>query len=106
YPAFPPPAYPRRVVVAPAETTGYAASTPAPLDDDVYVEQTPATAPVYATASYPVGSVLPANVVVTPLPATAAVEVPSVRAYSYPTVDGRVLLIDPDTNTVVADITP
>jgi len=105
YPAYPPPAYPQRsVVVPPAATTGYAVSTPV-LDDDVYVEQLQAAAPAYA-ASYPIGRVLPANVVVTPLPATAAVAVPAVQPYSYATVDGRVLLVDPETNAVVADITP
>jgi hypothetical protein len=34
------------------------------------------------------------------------VQVPAVRPYSYTTVDGRVLLVDPVTNAVVADITP
>jgi hypothetical protein len=43
---------------------------------------------------------------VTPLPPTAAVRVPAVQPYSYATVDGRVLLVDPVTNAVVADITP
>jgi hypothetical protein len=32
--------------------------------------------------------------------------VPAVEAYSYARVGGRVLLVDPVTNTVVADITP
>ena len=57
-------------------------------------------------ARYAVGSVLPASVVVAPLPATAAVRVPAVQPYRYATVDGRVLLVDPVTNAVVADITP
>jgi hypothetical protein len=102
YPPFPAPAYPARtVVVEPNATTGYAVSTPAAtVDDDLYAEQA-APAPVYA-----VGTVLPASVAVTPLPARAAVAVPSVRPYSYATVDGRVLLVDPVTDTVVADITP
>jgi len=102
YPPFPPPAYPARtVVVAPSATTGYALSTPAEVvDDDGYAEQVPA-APVYT-----VGSVLPASVAVTPLPASATIAVPAVRPYSYTTVNGRVLLVDPVTNTVVADVTP
>ena len=102
YPPFPPPAA-RTVVVAPSETTGYAVSTPAEVvDDDGYAAEAP---PVYA-APYRVGAVLPASVAVTPLPASATVAVPSVRPYRYATVDGRVLLVDPVTNTVVADITP
>ena len=107
YPAFPAPAYrPRTVVVAPSATTGYAVTTPAETDlDEDYVDQAPAVVPEYRTR-YTVGSVLPANIVATPLPATAAVQVPAVRPYSYATVDGRVLLVDPATNSVVADITP
>jgi hypothetical protein len=107
YPPFPAPAYqPQPVVVAPAATTGYGYTT-ADLDED-YVDAAPPVAPYprYTTARYAVGSVLPASVVVTPLPATAAVRVPVVQPYSYATVDGRVLLVDPVTNAVVADITP
>jgi hypothetical protein len=102
YPPFPPPAA-RTVVVAPSETTGYAVSTPAEVvDDDGYAEEAP---PVYA-APYTVGAVLPASVAVTPLPARATVAVPAVRPYSYVAMNGRVLLVDPVTNTVVADVTP
>ena len=107
YPPYPAPAYqPRTVVVAPSATTGYGYTT-ADLDED-YVDTVPAAAPYprYTAARYAVGSVLPASVVVTPLPATAAVRVPSVQPYSYATIDGRVLLVDPVTNAVVADITP
>jgi hypothetical protein len=106
YPAFPPPAYqPRTVVVAPSATTGYAL-TPPPADvDDVDVEQIPPAAPLYRTRTT-IGSVLPADIALAPLPAAAAVRVPSVQPYSYATVDGRVLLVDPVTNAVVADITP
>ncbi len=107
YPAYPAPAYSaaRTVVVPAATTTGYAITTPAEsyYYDDVYAERAP---PAYPVAPHTVGSVLPADVVLTPLPATAAVEVPAVRPYSYVTIDNRVLLVDPATNTVVADITP
>jgi hypothetical protein len=110
YPPYPAPAYqPRAVVVAPSATTGYGWTAPGATDlDEDYVETVPAVAPVprYTTARYAVGSVLPADIVVAPLPATAAVRVPTVQPYSYATVDGRVLLVDPVTNTVVADITP
>jgi hypothetical protein len=110
YPPYPAPAYqPRTVVVAPSATTGFGWTAPAAVDmDEDYVETVPAVAPVprYTTVRYAVGSVLPAGVVATPLPATAAVRVPAVQPYSYATVDGRILLVDPATNTVVADITP
>jgi len=108
YPPYPAPAYqPRTVVVAPSATTGYGWTAPADMDED-YVETAPAVAPYprYTTARYTVGSVLPAGVAVTPLPATAAVRVPVVQPYSYATVGDRVLLVDPASNTVVADITP
>jgi hypothetical protein len=105
YPGYPPyPAPARAVTVAPAATTGYAVRMPSDADfDDVYAEQVPsAIDPV----RYTVGAQLPAGVVLTPLPATAAVRVPSVRPYSYVTIANRVLLVDPVTNTVVADVTP
>jgi hypothetical protein len=107
YPPFPAPGYqPQPVVVAPSATTGYGYTT-ADLDED-YVDTAPSVAPYprYTAARYAVGSVLPANVVVAPLPATAAVRVPAVQPYRYATIDGRVLLVDPVTNAVVADITP
>ncbi|HUI97393.1 MAG TPA: DUF1236 domain-containing protein [Xanthobacteraceae bacterium] len=94
----PPPGYPP--YPAPA-TTGYAVTTPAVDYDDVYAER---VRPAYPVAPYTVGSVLPATVVLTPVPATVAV--PAARPYSYATIDGRVLLVDPATYTVVADITP
>ncbi len=110
YPPFPAPAYQSpTVVVAPSATTGYGWTAPVATDvDENYVETVPAVAPYprYTAPGYGVGSVLPASVVVTPLPATAAVRVPAVQPYSYATVDGRVLLVDPVSNTVVADITP
>jgi hypothetical protein len=113
YPPFPAPAYqPRTVVVEPSATTGYAVSVPREtVDDDVYgaaAAPVPVPAPVYAAPGpvYTVGSVLPASVPVAPLPVSATVAVPAVRPYDYATVDNRVLLVDPATNTVVADITP
>jgi hypothetical protein len=107
YPPYPAPAYqPRTVVVVPSATTGYGYTT-ADLDED-YVDTVPAVAPYprYTAARYALGSVLPASVVVTPLPTAVGVQVPAVQPYSYATVDGRVLLVDPVTNAVVADITP
>ncbi len=112
YPPFPAPTYqapayqPPTVVVAPRATTGYGYTT-ADLDEDD-VDTAPAVTPYprYTAARYTVGSVLPASIVSRPLPAPAIAQVPAVQPYSYTTVDGRVLLVDPVTNTVVADITP
>jgi len=104
YPPFPPPAYPAPAVVAEPAMTGYAVGAPTEVvddDDDDYAAE-----PAAAAEIYPVGAVLPASVAVAPLPASATVAVPAAQPYSYATVDGRVLLVDPVSNTVVADITP
>ncbi len=107
YPPYPAPAYGARPVVTPVETTGYGLA-PAPDEvDDVTITEAPAAYPAAPyPARYVVGSRLPVGVVATPLPVAAAVEVPAVRPYNYVTLGGRVLLIDPVTNTVVADVTP
>jgi Protein of unknown function (DUF1236) len=102
YPTYPP--YPARTIV---ETTGSGYGL-GPPPADVYVDDIP---PVYAStavgpAIYPVGARLPMSVVLSPLPETVALRVPSVRYYRTVTLDGRVLLVDPATYTVVADVTP
>lgn len=90
--------YPAPAVVAPAATTGYALSYPASYPPAAYAS---ATYP-----AYPVGSAIPAGVTLAPVPETVAVQVPSVRPYQYAVVNNRVLLVDPVTGTVVADVTP
>ena len=98
------PVYPAGPAVIPA-TTGYGYGIPPDVDDDdVYVEREIAP-PVYPVR-YTVGSQLPAGMMLAPLPAATALQVPSIRAYSYARVGGRILLVDPVTYTVVADITP
>jgi hypothetical protein len=114
YPAYP--AYPTaRTVVVPATTgTGYAVTAPPyePYDvqdvQEVYDDDAPS---VYASAAlapviYPVGARLPANIALAPVPETLAVRVPAVRSYRSVLINNRVLLIDPVTYTVVADVTP
>jgi uncharacterized protein DUF1236 len=99
------PAYPARPVVVPS-TTGYGYGVPPDVDDvdDVYAEQE--TVPSVYPVRYMIGSQLPAGVVLTPLPAATALQVPAIRPYAYVRIGGRVLLVDPATYTVVADITP
>jgi hypothetical protein len=98
------PLYPARSAVIPA-TTGYGYAIPPDLDDDdVYVERE-VVPPAYPVR-YTVGSQLPAGVMLAPLPAATALQVPAIRPYSYARVGGRILLVDPVTYTVVADITP
>lgn len=99
------PFYPARPAVIPS-TTGYGYGIAPDTDDvdDVYVEQE--AAPTVYPARYVVGSRLPADIMLAPVPAATALRVPAIRPYSYARVGGRLLLVDPVTNTVVADITP
>jgi hypothetical protein len=106
YPAPAYPAYPAaRTVVVPATTgTGYGVAAPADevYDDD---EAPPVYAPAAAPVIYPIGARLPAGVALAPVPQTLAVRVPAVRAYRTVLINNRVLLVDPVTSTVVADVT-
>ena len=98
------PLYPAGPAVIPA-TTGYGYAIPPDVDDDdVYVERE--VAPPLYPVRYTVGSQLPAGIMLAPLPAATALRVPSIRPYSYARIGGRILLVDPVTYTVVADITP
>lgn len=101
YPPYPAPVYAERSVAAAPATTGYAVPVRDVDADSVYAEAVPA-----APLRYAVGARLPASVVLEPLPPTATVAAPTVGSYSYAMVDNRVLLVDPVTYTVVADITP
>jgi len=107
YPTYPTyPAYRPSTVVVPATTgTGYAVTAPA---DDVYYDEAP---PLYRSAAvapvvYPVGARLPASVVLSPMSDELALRVPAVRSYRTVYINNRVLLVDPVTYTVVADVTP
>lgn len=59
----------------------------------------------YSANAYVVGSRVPAASRLVPLPPAAVAEVPEIRSYRYMTIGGRVLLVDPDTGVVVADVT-
>ncbi len=114
YPTYPTyPAYRPSTVVVPATTgTGYAVTAPADdvysPADDVYYDEAP---PLYRSAAvapvvYPVGARLPARVVLSPVSDEIALRVPAVRSYRTVYINNRVLLVDPVTYTVVADVTP
>jgi len=60
----------------------------------------------YSANAYAVGTRVPPQTRVVPLPPAVVAQVPAVRSYSYVRVAGRILLIDPDTGVVVADVTP
>jgi len=56
------------------------------------------------TVEYRVGTRIPADAQLYAVPQDVAVEVPEVRAYKYMVVNGQVLLVDPATSEVVAEL--
>ena len=56
------------------------------------------------TVEYRVGARIPESVQLYALPQQVAVEVPAIRAYKYMVVNNRVVLIDPATSEVVAEV--
>lgn len=59
----------------------------------------------YSANAYVVGSRVPATTRLVPLPPATVAEVPEIRSYRYMTVGGRVLLVDPDSGIIVAEVT-
>ena len=57
-------------------------------------------------SAYFVGGRVPAVTRLAPLPPAAIAEVPAIRSYRYVTIGNRVLLVDPDTGIIVAEVTP
>jgi hypothetical protein len=60
----------------------------------------------YSANAYVVGARVPVATRLAPLPPALVAEVPTIRTYRYATFGGRVLLVDPDTGIIVADVTP
>ena len=61
-------------------------------------------APAPGTVTYTVGARVPAETRLYTMPDTVAVAVPAVKQYRYMMVNGRVVLIDPVTSEVVAEL--
>jgi len=61
-------------------------------------------APAQPTVEYRVGTRIPENVRLYTVPQEVAVEVPAIRPYKYMVVNDRVVLIDPATSEVVAEL--
>ena len=57
-----------------------------------------------AVVEYRVGTRIPPDVVLYPLPQQVAVDVPVTEPYRYMIVNDRVLLVDPATSEVVAEL--
>jgi hypothetical protein len=56
-------------------------------------------------SAYVVGARVPVETRLAPLPPALIADVPAIRSYRYITVGARVLLVDPDTGVIVADVT-
>lgn len=61
-------------------------------------------APSQPTVEYRVGTRVPQDTQLYAVPDTVAVEVPAIRSYKYMVVNNRVVLIDPATSEVVAEL--
>jgi hypothetical protein len=61
-------------------------------------------APASPTVEYRVGARVPESVRLYSVPQEVAVEVPAIGAYKYMVVNDRVVLIDPATSEVVAEL--
>ena len=59
----------------------------------------------YAANAYVVGARVPVETRLAPIPPALIADVPAIRSYRYMTVGERVLLVDPDTGVIVADVT-
>ena len=57
-------------------------------------------------SAYFVGGRVPMATRLAPLPPALIADVPAIRSYRYVTIGARVLLVDPDTGVIVADVTP
>jgi hypothetical protein len=60
--------------------------------------------PARPTVEYRIGTRVPESVQLYSVPQEVAVEVPAVRSYKYMVVNDRVVLIDPATSEVVAEL--
>ena len=56
------------------------------------------------TVEYRVGARIPEGVQLYSIPQEVAVEVPTIRSYKYMVVNDRVVLIDPATSEVIAEV--
>ncbi len=61
-------------------------------------------APPPPTVAYHVGTRVPESVTLYRVPETVVAEVPAVKRYKYMVVNGQVVLVDPVTSEVVAEV--
>jgi len=99
-PVAPAPVVRERVITRSLDAYAYGDAYEPPLRRQWVVEPD-----AYSANAYAVGRRLPATAPLAPLPREIVTEVPAVRSYQYMVVAGRVLLVDPVTGIVVADVT-
>jgi hypothetical protein len=63
------------------------------------------TPPAGSAYAYAVGSRVADAYALTPMPQSVVATVPAVRSYRYTVVNNRLLLVDPATGIVVAEVT-
>jgi hypothetical protein len=91
-------------VVVPAPT--YVAPADDYVEAPAYVPAPPAYVPApRETYTYEVGTRVPTSVRLAPLPRTVLAREPNLEPYRYMVFRDRVLLVDPVTSTIVADVT-
>ncbi len=108
----------RPLTLTPAQrTTVYRTIVPrgknqAPVVHERIVTETIGRAPPVAServvrepaVRYVIGDRVPAEAELAPVPESVVAEVPSVSGYQYMVINGRLLLVDPVTSTVVAEV--
>ena len=101
------------IITTQPQTTGTVVATPAPQQFELTPVQRQTvyrtiirerSAPAQATVEYRVGTRVPEATHLYAVPQEVAVEVPAVRSYKYMVVNNRVLLVDPATSQVVAEL--
>lgn len=93
-----------RIVTRPIDDYAYDNYAYDYRSDYAYGRRRVAPADGYYDYAYVVGSRVPPTVRLEPLPPALVAEVPAVRSYRYMRYFDHVLLIDPVTSTVVADV--
>jgi hypothetical protein len=102
---------PMRIVSGPLASGQIVTARP-PVTDLLIVPAVPGTPPASPSDAaappnpYPIGAQLPAEVPVYAMPESVSVQLPLARSYGYVMIDDRVLLVDPVTNVVVAELEP
>ncbi len=64
-----------------------------------------AAEPAAVRTVYVIGARLPRDIPLIELPVAAVSVVPAIAPYAYAMLDGHVLLVDPQTGIIVADVT-